>query len=77
MNSIPYKARYAKLGWKVGKVNFDISNFVWRSVANLRLLRSCADLFSHRMSQEKVVRKAFIYHFFVATNQSNVLTLYV
>ena len=77
MNSIPYNARYAKLGGEVWKVDFNISNLIWRGVTNLGLLRSCAYLFSDSMSQEKIVGKTLVYLFFIAVYQSNILALYV
>ena len=74
---IEYNGRYTKLGWKVGKINFYIRNLIWRSMTNLCLLRSCADLLSNRFCQKEIVGKSLVEFFGVASNQPNILTLYV
>ena len=69
--------RYTKLGRVVGKINFYIRNLIWRSMTNLCLLRSCADLLSNRFCQKEIVGKSLVEFFGVASNQPNILTLYV
>lgn len=70
-------ARYAKLRRKVGKVNFHVRNLIGRGVANLCLLRPCADLLAHRARQEKIVCKMLVECFWIARNQADILALNV
>ena len=77
MTATHYNARYAKLRRQVGKVNFYVRNLVWGCVSDLCLLGSCANLFSYRLSQKKVVCKTFVEFLGIASNQPHVLALYV
>ena len=77
MTATHHNARYAKLRWHVWDMNLYICNLVWRGMANLRLLRTSTDLFAHGMCEKQVIGKGLIQFFGVASNQPNVLALYV
>ena len=75
--SVADNARYAKLRRQVGKVNFHVRNLIGRGVANLRLLRPCANLFAHGTSEKQVIGKNLIKFLGIASNQPYILALYV
>ena len=77
MTATLHNARYTKLRRLVWKVHLNIRNLVRRGVANLRLLRSRADLSTHRASQKQIVSESSIQFLGITSHQPHILALYV